>query len=72
MDEESTTPVPAQAVKKPSLTTYIVITILVLVVASFAVECIAALKEGRSINFELINKLLDTLLSLMNTPSPTA
>lgn len=70
MDEESTTP--AQATKKPGLTTYIAITILVLVVASFAVECLAAIKEGRPLNFELINKLLDTLMSLMNTPSPTA
>lgn len=69
MSEENA-PVPAS--KKPGITTYIVIAILVLVVGSFAVECIAALKEGRSINFELINKLLDTLMSLMNTPSPTA
>lgn len=69
MSEENA-PVPAS--KKPGFTTYIVIAILVLVVGSFAVECIAALKEGRSINLELINKLLDTLMSLMNTPSPTA
>lgn len=70
MGEENVTP--TRADKKPGMSTYIVIAILVLVMASFAVECIAALKEGRSINFELINKLLDTLLSLMNTPSPTA
>lgn len=70
MSEESNTPV--QATAKSGFTSYIVIAIIVLVMGSFAVECIAALKEGRSINFELINKLLDTLLSLMNTPSPTA
>lgn len=67
---EENTP-PAKRSKAPGMSTYITAAIIVLVVASFAVEAIAALKEGRGINFELINKLLDTLMSLMNTPSPT-
>ncbi|MNP77952.1 hypothetical protein D3C76_1754720 [compost metagenome] len=70
MSEESTTPV--QATAKSGFTSYIVIAIIVLVMGSFAVEVIAALKEGRSINLEFLNKLLDVLMSLMNSPSPTA
>jgi hypothetical protein len=34
---------------------------------AFAVETIAAVKEGRGMNLELINKLLDTLLMLLDT-----
>jgi uncharacterized membrane protein YjjB (DUF3815 family) len=69
MSEESNSV--ARATKKPGFTSYIAIAIVVLVLGSFAIEAVAALKEGRSINFELVNKLLDTLMSLMNTPSPT-
>lgn len=69
MEEEAAPP--ARVTKKPGITTYVTIAILVLVLASFAIEAIAAVKEGRPLNFELVNKLLDTLMSLMNTPSPT-
>lgn len=70
MGEENVTP--TRADKKPGMSTYIVIAILALVVGSFAVEALSALKEGRPINTEFVGKLLDTLMALMNTPSPTA
>ncbi|MND13221.1 hypothetical protein D3C76_418000 [compost metagenome] len=69
MGEESNTP--TRADKKPGMSTYIVIAILVLIAASFAVEALSALKEGRPINTEFVGKLLDTLMALMNTPSST-
>ncbi|MNI45234.1 hypothetical protein D3C76_37190 [compost metagenome] len=54
---------------KRGLTFYVGIAIVVLTVASFAVEALVAFKEGRSMNLELINKVLDTLLALMGSPS---
>ena len=53
---------------KSGLSRYVIIAVIVLTIASFAVEAIAALKEGRSMNMELINKALDTLLTLLGSP----
>jgi hypothetical protein len=57
--------------KKSVLSTYIGIAILGIVVLSFGVEGYGALSEGRPLNLELINKLLDTLTSLMTSPPAT-
>lgn len=54
--------------KKSSISTIITFTAVALVVVAFSVEAIAALKEGRSMNLELLTKLLDTLTSLIATP----
>lgn len=54
--------------KKSSISTIITFTAVALVVVAFSVEAIAALKEGRSMNLELLTKLLDTLTSLIAAP----
>ncbi|MNN34447.1 hypothetical protein D3C81_1482530 [compost metagenome] len=66
MEEENNSPA-----KKAGLTQYVVIAIVVLTIASFAVEAIAALKEGRAMNMEIVNKALDTLIALMQPPAST-
>ncbi|MCY1286152.1 hypothetical protein D9M68_17950 [compost metagenome] len=63
-EEEKVTP-PA---KKAGLSTYVIAAIIGVVVLSFLVEAYGAFTEGRPLNLELINKLLDTLTSLMGPP----
>lgn len=57
---------------KPGLSFYIISTILVLVTLSFLVEIYGAFVEGRPLNFELVNKLLDTLIHLLSSPDTTS
>lgn len=57
--------------KGMGISTIIILVILGVVVLSFIVEGIGALHEGRPLNLELINKLLDTLMSLMQSTSPS-
>jgi len=57
---------------KPGFSFYIVTITLVMIVLSFLVEIYGAFVEGRPLNFELVNKLLDTLIHLLSSPDTTS
>lgn len=51
--------------KKWGLKAYLMLTTLGVMLTAFTVEAVSAMKESRGMNMELINKLLDTLLTLL-------
>lgn len=57
--------------KKAGMSTYVTVAIITIVVLSFLVEAYGAFTQGRPLNLEAINKLLDTLITLMTPPPPT-
>lgn len=61
---------PVQQSKASGLGKYITIAVIVVVILSFLVEAYTAMTQGRELNFEFINKLLDTLIKLMGSAPP--
>lgn len=55
--------------KKFGLFSYVIITILAIAVITTGVEAYAAISEGRSMNVEIIIKVLDTATSLLGSTS---
>lgn len=51
--------------KKWGLKAYLMLITLGVMLTAFTVEVVGAVKESRGMNMELINKLLDTLLTLL-------
>jgi hypothetical protein len=51
--------------KKWGIKAYLMLMTLAVMSTTFVVEMVAAVKEGRGMNMELVNKLLDTLLTLL-------
>lgn len=51
--------------KKWGLKAWLMLITLGVMLTAFAIEVVAAVKEARGMNLELINKLLDTLLTLL-------
>jgi hypothetical protein len=66
MENEETKVVTPPA--KSGMSTYIITAVIGLVVLSFLVEVYGAFNEGRPLNLEMINKLLDTLTGLLGPP----
>ena len=57
------------AKKKWGLKAWLMLITLGVMLTAFAIEVVAAVKEARGMNLELINKLLDTLLTLLTSPA---
>lgn len=53
--------------KRSKIATYVIVTILSLVVMSFIVEAFVAYREVRGLDIDLISKLLDTLTTLLSS-----
>ena len=53
--------------KRSKLATYVIVTLLAMVVLSFLVEAFMAYREVRGLDLDLLSKLLDTLTEVLSS-----